>query len=181
MKWIEKNLEHQLATAPGDDDAGLLTRAAEMMRRNRDQQAATKANLGAMVTHAQEELKIVERLLQDSEQARTSIEHELEKAKAKLQETEALFEARHKLLEQERSALENCAKAAEARAIIAEENLARLRTGLGSLFDQYEKSDPTTSDLEEVGSPNTAPELSQTIIAQPEAVSSPLLSPRSRD
>jgi hypothetical protein len=154
MKWIEKNLEHHLALQSEDDDVELLSLAAEIMRRSQEQLAEAGAHAQTIVSHAQEELKIVERLLQESEAARISAEMDLKKAQAKLEETESVFEARIALLQQEKSALQVCADAAERRAKTVEESLARLKTGLGSLFKRYGQQVGTD---QRIASPSTAP------------------------
>ena len=157
MKWIEENMEHNLAMQPGDDDVELLAIAAEIMRRNHEKQAEAGAKAQTIMSQAQEELKIVERLLQESEAARVSAEMEVKKAKAKLEEMENLYESRLAMVEQDRSALELCAQSAERRAKAAEESLARLRTGFRSLLKRYEEGHDRQSEQEPVPSPSTAP------------------------
>ena len=134
MKWLQDHMQSQLAKKPVADDLELLNLAAEAMRRNDDQKAESEARAQTMVTHAQGELKIVERLLQASESARIVAEMEMQKSKARLDEAEALLEVRMELAEQERTAVDLRARAAEQRAKEAEEGLQRLQTALRSLF-----------------------------------------------
>jgi hypothetical protein len=158
MRWIEENMEHNLAMKPTDDDVDLLALAADIMRRNHEKQAEAGAKAQTIMSQAQEELKIVERLLQESEAARVTAEMEVKKAKAKLEEMENVYETRLVLVEQERSALELCVQSAERRAKAAEESLARLRTGFRSLLKRYEEGYDRQSDRESVPSPSTAPD-----------------------
>jgi hypothetical protein len=134
MKWLQEHMQSRLTNMPVADDLELLNLAAEAMRRSDDRKAELEARAQTMVTHAQGELKIVERLLQASETARIAAEMEMQKSKARLEEAETLLEARMELAEQERTAVDLRAKAAEQRAKEAEEGLQRLQTALRSLF-----------------------------------------------
>ena len=116
------------------DDLELLKLAAEVMRRNDHRKAEADARAQMMVTHAQEEVKIIERLLQASESARIAAEMEMQKTKARLEEAESLLETRTGLAEQERIAIDQRARAAEQRAKEAEEGLERLQAALRALF-----------------------------------------------
>jgi hypothetical protein len=134
MKWLKEHMQSYLTTKPVANDLELLDLAAQAMRRNDDQKAESEARAQTMVTHAQGELKIVERLLQTSESARIAAEMEMQKSKARLDEVESLLEARMELVEQERTAGEQRARAAEQRAKEAEDGLQHLQTALRSLF-----------------------------------------------
>lgn len=134
MKWLKEHMQSYLTNKPVAGDLELLNLAAEAMRRNDDQKAESEARAQTMVTHAQGELQIVERLLQTSESARIVAEMEMQKSKARLDEAETLLEVRMELAEQERTAVDLRARAAEQRAKEAEEGLQHLQTALRSLF-----------------------------------------------
>ena len=103
MTWLQKNMEHHLAMKLENDDAELLTVAAKILSRSQEGAAEVGANAQKIVSHAQQELKIVERLLHESEAARRLIELELKKVESKRNEAESIYEARIALLEQEKS------------------------------------------------------------------------------
>jgi len=134
MEWLQEHMQNHLTKKPIADDLELLKLAAEVMRRNDHRKAESEARAQTMVAHAQEELKMVERLLLASETARIAAEMEVQKSKARLEEAETLLEARMELAKQERTAVDLRAKAAEQRAKEAEEGLQRLQTALRSLF-----------------------------------------------
>jgi hypothetical protein len=137
MKWLQEHMQNHLTKKPVADDLELLKLAADVMRRNDDRKAESEARAQTMVTHAQEELRIVERLLQTSETARIAAELEAHKSRSRLEEAEKLLEIRLELAEQERAAIDLRAKAAEQRAREAEEGLERLQTALRSLFKHH--------------------------------------------
>jgi predicted nucleic acid-binding Zn-ribbon protein len=159
MTWLEKNMEHHLAVDQEEDDVEeLLTTAADIMRRHHEKKAEAEAEARTLASHAKEEMKILDQLLQEAETARISLEMELKKTKARLEESEGLFETRLVMLQQERSALELCAQAAENRAKTAEENLVRLKAGFRALMKRYEEGrEKSSSNEESIVSPSTAP------------------------
>jgi chromosome segregation ATPase len=159
MTWLEKNMEHHLAVDQEEDDVEeLLTTAADIMRRHHEKKAEAEAEARTLASHAKEEMKILDQLLQEAETARISLEMELKKTKARLEEAEGLFETRMVMLQQERSALELCAQAAENRAKVAEENLVRLKAGFRALLKRYEEGrEKSASNEEPIASPSTAP------------------------
>jgi ribosomal protein S12 methylthiotransferase accessory factor YcaO len=94
------------------------------------------------VTHAQAELKIAERLLQESIAARLEAEVEQRRALGKLEDTEKLFEARSEQARRARVDAEQRAKAAEERARTLEENLQTLRGALTRLLKEERGGQP---------------------------------------
>ena len=134
MEWLQEHMQNHLTKKTIADDLELLKLAAEAMRRNDHCKAESEARAQMMVTHAQEELKIVERLLQASETARIEAEMEMQKSKIRLEEAQSLLEARAEMAEQERTAINLRVKAAEQRAKEAEEGLQRFQTALRSLI-----------------------------------------------
>src|SRR5215208_723973 len=94
MEWLESQMGSRSAKKPVTEDLELVKRAADTIRRSEDCAAKTAAHAQTMVTHAQAELKIAERLLQESIAARLEAEAEHRKTIAKLEDSERLFEIR---------------------------------------------------------------------------------------
>jgi hypothetical protein len=87
-----------------------------------------------MVTHAQAELKIADRLLHEAETARIAAEMEARQAAARTEEAAKFFEVRSEHARQELLACEQRAKAAEERARELEEELNAFRAAVSTLF-----------------------------------------------
>src|SRR3954469_880051 len=130
------DLQTRPAKQPLVDDLEMLNRAAETMKRAEDRAVETQGRAQTMVIHAQAELKMAERLLQESEAARIAAETEQRKAKAKLEEFEKLLEARSEQIHTIRIEAEEQCKAAERRAQEAEDELEALREAIKTLLGQ---------------------------------------------
>jgi chromosome segregation ATPase len=134
MRSLEEHMREQIAKVPLTGDLAMLDQAADSVRRAKERAAESEARAQRMVAHAQAELKLVERLLNEAETKRIDAEREQRRIEAKLEEAEKSFTMREELIRQQLSAEENIAKAAEDRARELEEELETLRTALRSFF-----------------------------------------------
>src|SRR3954470_2167646 len=94
MDWLEEYMQSRVGKKPLNDDLAILTRAAKTMRDTEERASKSQARAQTMVTHAEAEVKITERMLQESEAARLEAEAEQRKALAKVKEAEPSLEAR---------------------------------------------------------------------------------------
>ena len=124
-------MDNQLTKTSSIDPMLLLKRAADVMDRDNRWKAELESRAQSMVTHAQEEIKIVERLLQASEAARAA---EAQKAQSRIEEIEKACDAKLKAAEEQSAAIEARANAAELRAQQAKDELARLQAAIADLF-----------------------------------------------
>ena len=134
MKRFDEHMRTRMAKQPLIEDLEMLNRAAETMKRTQERAVQSEARAQSLVTHAQAELKITERLLQESEAARIEAENEQRRLQAKLQEAEKFLEARNEqVIEIQKEGEERC-KVAEQRAQEAEDELQALREAMSALF-----------------------------------------------
>jgi hypothetical protein len=134
MKRLDEQMRNRMAKQPLIEDLEMLNRAAEAMKRTQERAVQSEARAQSLVTHAQAELKITERLLQESDAARIEAENEQRKLVAKLEEAQKFLEARNEqVLEIQKEGEERC-KAAEQRAQEAEDELQALREAMSALF-----------------------------------------------
>jgi len=132
--WLEEHMRSRLSKQPLNEDLEMLKRAANNMKEAEDRASRSQARAQTMVTHAQAELKIAERMLHESEAARIEADAEQRRVLAKLGEAEKALEARGEQVRRVRMEAEQRCKAAEQRARDAEEELRTLREALTVLF-----------------------------------------------
>jgi hypothetical protein len=109
-----------------------------------------------MVSHAQAELKIAERLLQDSEIARAEAEAKERKARAKLNEAVKAAELKTEQALEELSKGEHRVKLAEERAQELEDQLKTLRTALRARFGKESRPGSLPRESESVSARRSA-------------------------
>ena len=134
MGWLEEHMRSRVKKQPLNDDLGILTRAAKTMRDTEDRASKSQARAQTMVTHAAAELKIAERMLQESEAARIEAEAEQRRALAKVKEVERSLDARTEQVRRIQLEAEQRCKAAEQRARDTEDELRALREAITVLF-----------------------------------------------
>jgi chromosome segregation ATPase len=135
MKWLEENMRERVAKVPLAGDLAILDQAADSVRQAKERAAESESRAQRMVAHAQAELKLVERALNESESKRIEAEREQRRIESRMEEAERSFAMREELAQQQLTAEESRAKLAEQRARELEDELDTLRTALRSFLE----------------------------------------------
>ena len=96
MKWLEEHMRERVAKVPLAGDLAILDQAADSVRQAKERAAESEARAQRMVAHAQAELKLVERALNESESKRIEAEREQRRIESRMEEAERSFAMRAK-------------------------------------------------------------------------------------